>query len=173
MTAITAIPQTVSLIGMPGVGKSTVGVILAKLTGLRFTDTDLDIQVRVNATLQQILERHGYLHLRAIEQEVLLGISLDHAIISTGGSVVYCGQIMQRLKSAGPVVYLAANLPLLRQRVAAAPLRGIASNSRQTYDNVFAERTPLYRRYADITVDAASGCADVVAAAILEQLVAS
>ena len=79
---------------------------------------------------------------------------------------------MQRLKSAGPVVYLAANLPLLRQRVAAAPLRGIASNSRQTYDDVFAERTPLYRRYADITVDAASGCADDVAAAILEQLVA-
>ena len=86
MTANTAIPQTISLIGMPGAGKSTVGVILAKLTGLRFVDTDLDIQVRENATLQQILEQHGYLHLRAIEQEVLLGITLDHAVISTGGT---------------------------------------------------------------------------------------
>jgi shikimate kinase len=173
LTANTAIPKTISLIGMPGVGKSTVGVILAKLTGLRFADTDLDIQVREHATLQQILEQHDYLHLRAIEQEVLLGISLDHAIISTGGSVVYSEQVMQRLKSAGPIVYLAADLPLLQRRVAAAPLRGIASNAQQTYDDVFAERTPLYRRYADITVDAASGCADDVAAAILEQLVAN
>lgn len=170
MTANTAIPETISLIGMPGAGKSTVGVILAKLTGRRFADTDLDIQVRENATLQQILEQHGYLHLRAIEQEVLLGISLDHAVISTGGSVVYSEQVMQRLKFAGPVVYLAADLPLLQQRVAAAPLRGIASNSRQTYEDVFAERTPLYRRYADITVNAAGGCADDVAAAILEHL---
>ena len=173
MAANSAIPETICLIGMPGAGKSTVGVILAKLTGLRFADTDLDVQVRENATLQQILEQHGYLHLRAIEQEVLLGISLDHAIISTGGSVVYSEQVMQRLKSAGPIVYLAADLPLLQQRVAAAPLRGIASNSRQSYDEVFAERTPLYRRYADITVDAACGCADDVAAAILEQLAAS
>ena len=168
-----AIPATISLIGMPGAGKSTVGVILAKLTGLRFADTDLDIQVRENATLQQILERHDYLHLRAIEEEVLLEISLDHAIISTGGSVVYSEQVMQRLKSAGPVVYLAADLPLLQQRVAAAPLRGIASNGRQAYDEIFAERTPLYRRYADFTVDAASGCADEVAAAILQQLVST
>ena len=173
MTTNTAIPKTISLIGMPGAGKSTVGVILAKLTGLRFADTDLDIQVRENATLQQILEQHGYLHLRAIEQEVLLGISLDHTISSTGGSVVYSEHVMRRLKSAGPIVYLAADLPLLQQRVAAAPLRGIASNAQQTYDGLFAERTPLYRRYADITVNAASGCADEVAAAILEQLAAS
>ena len=158
---------------MPGAGKSTVGVILAKLTGLRFADTDLDIQVREHATLQDILEQHGYLHLRAIEQELLLEIALDHTIISTGGSVVYSAPAMARLKAAGPVIYLAADLPVLQQRVAAAPLRGIASADQQSYADVFAERTPLYRRYADITVDAGNGCADEVADKILGQLPAA
>lgn len=81
MTANSRIPKTISLIGMPGAGKSTVGVILAKLTGLRFTDTDLDIQVRENATLQEILEQQDYQYLRGIEQDVLLSIALDRAII--------------------------------------------------------------------------------------------
>jgi len=170
LTTNPRIPKTVSLIGMPGAGKSTVGVILAKLTGLRFTDTDLDIQVRENATLQEILERQDYRYLRGIEQDVLLSIALDRAIISTGGSVVYSEPVMQRLKNAGAVVYLAAELAVLQQRVAAAPLRGIASDAGQSYAEVFAERTPLYKRYADITVDAGSGCADDVAAAILAQL---
>ena len=155
---------------MPGAGKSTVGVILAKLTGLRFVDTDLDIQVREKATLQRILDQHDHLHLRAIEEDVLLDIPLDHAIISTGGSVVYSYSVMQRLQDAGPIVYLAADLSILQQRVASAPLRGIASTAGQTYAQVFAERTPLYRQYATITVDAASGSADTVAATILERL---
>jgi len=163
-------PSTISLIGMPGAGKSTVGVILAKLTGLRFVDTDLDIQVRENATLQEILQRKGYRYLRAAEQEVLLDTALDRAIISTGGSVVYSAPTMLRLQAAGPIVYLAVALPDLQLRVAAAPLRGIASDPGQSYADVFAERTPLYRRYADITVDAGNGCADEVAASILEQL---
>jgi len=170
LTTHSKIPETISLIGMPGAGKSTVGVILAKLTGLRFADTDLDIQVRENATLQDILERRNYQYLRAIEQEVLLAIALDHAVISTGGSVVYSERVMQRLRDAGPVVYLDAELAVLQQRVAAAPLRGIASDQQQTYAEVFAERTPLYRRYADISVDAGGGCADAVAASILRML---
>lgn len=167
------LPGTISLIGMPGVGKSTVGVILAKLTGLRFADTDLDIQVREHATLQQILERHGFRHLRKVEEAVLLSIELEHAIISTGGSVVYSGDAMQRLRDAGPVVYLAADLATLEGRVAAAPLRGIASSAAQSYAQVYAERTPLYQRYADISVDACQGCADEVAAEIRRQLTTS
>ena len=96
------IPDTISLIGMPGAGKSTVGVILAKLAGLRFADTDLEIQLRAGATLQEILERDGHLHLRALEEQVLLALPLDGAIISTGGSVVYSEAIMRRLREAGP-----------------------------------------------------------------------
>lgn len=162
-----SIPDTISLTGMPGAGKSTVGVILAKLTGLRFTDTDLDIQVRANATLQELLERHGYRHLRAMEQQVLLDITLDHAVISTGGSVVYSPSAMQRLRAAGPVIYLKADLSTLERRVSAAPLRGIASSAEHRYADVFAERTPLYERYADFTIDADRGSADQVAAEIL------
>lgn len=161
---------SISLIGMPGAGKSTVGVLLAKLSGLRFVDTDLDIQVRARATLQQILEKAGYRHLRALEQEVLLDIDLDGAIISTGGSVVYSQSIMHRLRTAGPVVYLDVDLPTLTRRVAAAPLRGIACDASHGLTDVFAERTPLYRRYADVTVNAANGTPDAVAAAILQTL---
>ena len=170
MSASTSLPDTISLIGMPGAGKSTVGVILAKLTGLRFVDTDLDIQLREGATLQQIIEHQGYRYLRDVEEKVLLEIPLEHAIISTGGSVVYSEAAMQRLARAGPVVYLAADLVSLERRVAAAPLRGIACDPSQGYAGVYAERTPLYRRYADITVDATAGTADEVAAAILLKL---
>ena len=163
-------PDTISLIGMPGAGKSTVGVILAKLAGLRFADTDLEIQLHAGAKLQEILDLDGYLHLRALEERVLLALHLDGAIISTGGSVVYSEAVMKRLREAGPLVYLEADLPTLEQRVAAAPLRGIASNPDQGYAQVFAERTPLYRCYADITVDAAAGSADQVAADILDRV---
>jgi shikimate kinase len=172
MASNTSLPSTISLIGMPGAGKSTIGVILAKLTGLRFADTDLDIQVRESATLQQILVAQGYQRLRDIEQEVLLEINLDQVIVSTGGSVVYSEAAMQRLGRAGPLVYLGTELSVLQHRVAAAPLRGIASDARQSYADVFAERTPLYQHYADITVDAGAGNADEVAAAILQQLTA-
>ncbi len=164
------LPSTISLIGMPGAGKSTVGVILAKLTGLRFVDTDLDIQLRERATLQEIVEREGYLRLRAIEQEVLLAIPLERAVVSTGGSVVYSASVMARLRAAGPLVYLSVDLATLERRVAAAPLRGMASDPGQSYAEVYAERTPLYRRHADLTIDAGSGTADEVAAAILEAL---
>lgn len=163
-------PDTISLIGMPGAGKSTVGIILAKLCGMRFVDTDVDIQVREQATLQEIIEREGYLRLRAIEEEVLLSIPLHGAVISTGGSVIYSEPALQRLRAAGPLVYLEAALPVLQQRVAAAPLRGIASDASQSYADIYAERTPRYRGYADITVDAGLGCADDVAAEIVRKL---
>jgi shikimate kinase len=165
-----AIANTINLIGMPGAGKSTVGVLLAKLAGLRFVDTDLEIQLRESATLQQILERDGYQHLRTIEQQVLLEIQLDNAVISTGGSAVYSEPAMHRLKAAGPAVYLAADLATLEHRVAAAPMRGIASKAGDSYAEVYAERTPLYRHHADLTVDASAGSPDAVAAQILQLL---
>jgi shikimate kinase len=161
---------TISLIGMPGAGKSTVGVVLAKLSGLRFVDTDLDIQVRAHATLQQILERDGHQRLRALEQEVLLGIDLSGAVIATGGSAVYSEAAMRRLKAAGPAVYLEVDLATLQRRVAAAPPRGIACDAGQGFVDIHAERTPLYRHYADLIVDATGGTAETVAMTILREL---
>jgi len=169
-TATTRSANTISLIGMPGAGKSTTGVLLAKLCGLRFVDTDLDIQVHAGATLQQILERDGHLQLRAIEQEVLLHVDLAGAVIATGGSVPYSDAAMQRLKTAGPVIYLEADLATLERRVAAAPLRGIACDSDQSFADIFAERTPLYRHYADLCVDAAGNSPETVAATIVQWL---
>jgi shikimate kinase len=162
--------DTISLIGMPAAGKSTVGVILAKQTGLRFVDTDLDIQVREGATLQEIVDSRGHLYLRAVEHEVLMDVDLTHALISTGGSVVYSEDVMARLKAAGPVVYLEADLATLEARVALAPPRGIASDGGHSFADVYAERTPLYERYADLRVDACAGNADQVARTILDSL---
>jgi shikimate kinase len=162
--------STISLIGMPGAGKSTVGVILAKQIGLRFIDTDLDIQQHEQATLQEILEARGYEYLRQLEQQVLLDIPLTQAVISTGGSVVYSADVMARLMDAGPVVYLQCSLDTLEARVAAAPPRGIASRQNISFKEVYAERTPLYEHYGQFQVDAGGGCAETVAAEILQQL---
>lgn len=160
-------PDTISLIGMPGAGKSTVGVLLAKLAGLHFRDTDLDIQIHAGATLQEILERDGHLRLRQMEQEVLMDIPLEQSVISTGGSVVYSELIMQRLCQAGPVVYLEADADTLAQRIAVAPLRGMACGPEMSFTDLFNERTPLYQRYAHYTVSSVHGGADEVAANIL------
>ena len=164
------LPTTISLIGMPGAGKSTVGVLLAKMMGLGFRDTDLDIQLHERATLQEIIEREGYLKLRQIEREILLQIPLDHAVISTGGSVVYSETVMQRLAAAGPVVYLKTDFNTLEKRVSAAPARGIASNAQQSFAQVYKERTPLYQHYADTAIDASLASAEEVAVSLLMQL---
>ncbi|MEM8548624.1 MAG: shikimate kinase [Pseudomonadota bacterium] len=161
---------TVSLIGMPGVGKSTVGVILAKMIGLEFSDTDLAIQAREGCTLQEILESEGHLRLREIEEEVLLKVPLERRVIATGGSVVYSDEAMARLATAGPIIYLRADVKTLLGRVAANPERGIASDGSQTFQDIFNERTPLYERYATSTVDAVAGTADAVATMIVQAL---
>lgn len=164
------LPETISLIGMPGAGKSTVGVLLAKMMGLGFRDTDLDIQLHARATLQEILDREGHLSLRAIEEQILLEIPLQYSIISTGGSVVYSGATMQRLAAAGPVIYLQSDFKTLEKRVSATPDRGIASGAEHSFADIFAERIPLYQRYADITIDTADATAEEVAQAVLEKL---
>lgn len=145
--------KSLILIGMPGAGKSTIGVMLAKELAKDFVDTDILIQSRENATLQDIMDEGGYLHLRDIEADVIMETNLKNHIIATGGSAVYSDEAMKHLAKYGPIVYLDANLDELRRRIHNYESRGIARREDQSFDDVFAERTLLYRKYADIVID--------------------
>ncbi len=145
---------SVVLVGMPGAGKSTIGILLAKEVALDFVDTDVLIQVRENKTLQHILDETDYLNLRKIEEEVLLSVDLTHHVIATGGSAIYSAKGMEKLKTLGPVVFLAVSPDELRRRIHNYESRGIACRPGQSFDDLFEERDALYRQYADCVIDA-------------------
>ena len=145
--------NSIVLIGMPGAGKSTLGILLAKELGLGFVDADIAIQVRRGETLQETLNKHGYIYLRDCEEQVLLTEDIDHKVVATGGSAVYSEQGMARLKSLATIVFLDVSLPQLRQRITNFDQRGIARKPNQTLEELFLERRALYQRYADLTID--------------------
>jgi shikimate kinase len=162
--------NTISLIGMPGAGKSTVGVLLAKEMGLSFVDTDLVIQVHHAASLQQLLEEQGHLQLRQYEEAVLLDLPLAHTLVATGGSAVYSAASMQRLRSAGPVIFINVSLSTLLDRIDNEESRGIARAPGQDFAAVYSERTPLYQAHADITVAGDKLSAQAIVRALVGQL---
>jgi shikimate kinase len=144
--------SNIILIGMPGSGKSTVGVVLAKRMGRAFVDTDVLIQTKFGRKLQDIVDRDGYLALRAMEERVLLDLDVRSHVIATGGSAIYSGSAMDHLHAAGIVVYLQVDLGTLKERVDDYETRGLAKRPDQTLDDLFAERSILYELHADITV---------------------
>ncbi|MEN1681900.1 MAG: shikimate kinase [Planctomycetota bacterium] len=152
----------VVLIGMPGSGKSTVGVVLAKRLGLGFVDTDLIIQSRAGRTLQQILDSDGVTALRDIEAEAVTSFQPDRQVVATGGSVVYSDAAMRHLRGAGTLVWLEVDLATLERRVGDYSQRGIAKQPRQSFEEVFSERTQLYQQWAEIVVDAAGPTTEAV-----------
>ncbi|WP_372966347.1 shikimate kinase [Marinobacter sp.] len=139
-------------IGMPGSGKSTVGVLVAKRLGLGFVDTDLLIQQEVGRTLQDIVDKDGYVALRNIEEQVLLGLNVDAQVISTGGSAVYSDAAMKHLKDNGTVVFLDIPLQSVVDRIGDYSLRGISRHPGQSLKELFDERFELYTQYADLTI---------------------
>ncbi len=152
---------------MPGAGKSTVGVLLAKLLGLGFVDTDILIQERAGTSLQEIVDGGGgHLGLRRLEEEVILGLDARGAVIATGGSAVYSERAMEHLARSGTVVYLRAPLRLLEERIDDYDRRGIANPAGQPFAEIYAERTPLYERWAQSTVDVAGRTQEEVARAV-------
>jgi shikimate kinase len=140
------------LIGMPGVGKSTVGVLLAKRLGLAFIDTDIYIQVREGRSLQAIIQAHGSEEFCRIEEKHILSITVDSHVIAPGGSVVYSPRAMMHLKTNAIAIHLDIAVERLQRRLDDVDARGVVIAPGQTIHSLFAERRPLYLRYADATV---------------------
>jgi shikimate kinase len=158
------------LIGMPGSGKSTIGVLLAKKTSRDFVDTDVVIQSHEHSSLQDIVDNDGYMVLREIEEKWVTWLTVEHTVISTGGSVVYSDKSMAHLASDGVIIFLDVSLDTLKQRITDYDQRGIARRPDQSFEELFEERSVLYRRYADITIASDGINQDEVCAAILAAL---
>lgn len=144
--------DNIVLIGMPGVGKSTVGVILAKMIGYQFTDADLLIQKQEGKLLHEIIAEKGTDGFIEIEERVNASIEASHTIIATGGSVVYGKKAMEHLSCIGTVVYLKVPYDTLEKRLEDIKGRGVVIKEGQTLRTLYDERTPLYEKYADIEI---------------------
>jgi len=141
-----------TLIGMPGAGKSTVGIILAKDMGFGFIDTDVLIQINQQKTLQQILDESDHLTLRNIEEKEILKLNIQKHIIATGGSVAYSPSAMELLQKISRIVFLKVDIDELKRRIHNYETRGIAKAPTQTFMELFEERQQLYEKYAEITI---------------------
>lgn len=155
---------------MPGAGKSTLGVQLAKRLVKTFVDTDLLIQAEVGMSLQDYLDRHGYLALRAVEENVLLSHDFHNSVVATGGSAVYSDRAMQHLKQFGPCVYLYISFDTMLKRITNKESRGLACAPGTSLEQLYRERLELYEKYEDIVMDGNSLTQDQAMERIVAQL---
>lgn len=163
--------ENVSLIGMPGSGKSTVGVLLAKALGYDFLDVDLVIQSREGALLQEILDTRGVEAFLDAEEAAVCALECQGYVIAPGGSAVCRERAARHLKSLGPVIYLQVPLEELERRIQNMADRGIAMKPGQTLADVLACRAPIYRQYADLIVDCPAGLTlELTVKKVLEEL---
>ena len=147
------IANNLALIGMPGAGKSTLGVLLAKRTARSFLDTDLLIQSAEDAPLQEIIDKRGVDSFRRVEERIVLELDCSGSVIATGGSVVYSEAAMEHLGRLGRRIYLDVPLAELDRRLGDLDKRGVIRSTGQDLAGLLAERRPLYERWADIRVD--------------------
>ncbi len=154
------------LIGMPGAGKSTVGVLLAKRLGYHFVDTDLLLQTQQECRLQQIIGREGLAGFKELEASVLCNLEATRSVIATGGSAVYSERAMTRLKALGQLVFIDIPLDELLNRVHDMDSRGLVMGANETYQDLYEERQPLYRKYAEVIIPGGNLRVEEVAAAI-------
>ncbi len=145
--------NNITLIGMPGAGKSTIGVVLAKVLGYDFIDSDLLIQKSEGKLLWEIMRDTGNEEFRRIEERVNSQIQAEHCVIATGGSVVYGPKAMEHLRTISTVVYLKVSCATLERRLGDLSKRGVVFEPGQTLLDLYKERIPLYEKYAHITVN--------------------
>lgn len=145
--------KNVILIGMPGVGKSTVGVVLAKKLGYAFVDADLVIQSREGKLLHEIISERGVEGFWEVEESVGKSIEAHRTVIATGGSAVYGPKAMEHYKKIGTVIYLSLPLKGIRERLGDLDERGVTLRKGQDLNSLYTERLPLYEKYADIKVE--------------------
>ena len=147
--------STIILRGMPGAGKSTLGVVLAKILGYEFIDADLLIQSKLDKTLQKIIDACGPAGFIEVENEVLCTLETNRAVVATGGSAVYSDEAMKHLASIGTVVYLKVSYEELENRLGGLHERGVVMKNGMgmSLADLYEERLPLYEKYADLTID--------------------
>lgn len=145
--------NNVVLIGMPGAGKSTIGVILAKVMGYKFIDSDLLIQEQEQCLLKDIIEQKGLEGLLSVENQVNCDINTENSVIATGGSVVYSPEAMEHLRDIGIVVYIKLSYDTIRNRLGNIKQRGVVLREGQTLLSLYEERCPLYEKYAHVITE--------------------
>ncbi|HHU74306.1 MAG TPA: shikimate kinase [Clostridiales bacterium] len=146
--------KNIVLIGMPGAGKSTIGVILAKVLGFKFMDSDLLIQEQTGMLLRDIIAKKGVEGFLQIENQVNQEIQAEKTVIATGGSIVYGREAMEHLKEIGTIVYISLSFTTITRRLGNIKQRGVVLKKGQTLKSLYEERCPLYEQYADIIINA-------------------
>ena len=144
--------NNIVLIGMPGVGKSTIGVILAKMLGYNFLDTDLIIQEKEQKLLSELIKEKGVYEFIEIENEIGRGLIAEKSVIATGGSIIYGKDAMDNLKKIGVIIYLKQDFNHIKDRVKNIHGRGVVLRENQTFEELYNERIELYEKYADLIV---------------------
>lgn len=145
--------ENIVLIGMPGAGKSTVGVVLAKKLGCHFVDSDLVIQEKYGKLLHELIEEYGVEGFWKIENDVNASLMLENSVIATGGSVIYGKEAMEHLRNIGQVVYLKLPYEEIEERLGDLNARGVTLLPGQTLKDLYEERTPMYEKYAHVTIE--------------------
>ena len=162
--------NNIILIGMPASGKSTVGVILAKILGYNFVDADIVIQEKEGRKLAEIIETEGIDGFIDIENRINSEIEVEKSVISTGGSAVYGKEAMDHYKNIGKIVYLKVSMDILTKRLSDVKQRGVVMREGQSLVSLYNERTPLYEKYADIVIDEGNKTMEEVVADLLAAL---
>jgi shikimate kinase len=163
-------PDNIVLVGMPGAGKSTIGVLLAKRLGYGFVDSDLLLQSARRQRLQEIIEQQGLAVFKQMEAEILCSLNCHRTVIATGGSAVYSSAAMHHLQATGRIVFIDVPLTELALRVNDMDSRGLVIDPGEDFSALYAHRQPLYQRYAELTIASGQMSAEAVAAAIENQV---